>query len=749
VLVVALTLGGHAGPSVFASVQAPGQWTRIAPELVRGNPLVVNGGRVASISVNPADPRHWLVGIGNGGVWDTRDGGATWTPLAHQAPTLAIGAVAFAPSNPEIVYAATGEASAEFFTMAGVGLLRSSDGGRHWAHVGEASLRRTAVRSMRVHPTNPNVIVATASRGGAGRDSRFGGAHPSAPFGVLRSNDGGATWVRTLPGMAIALEVDPTNFNNQYAAIGEQALGPSGINQDAVGSVANGLYRSGDGGLTWTPVTGPWGDSTPTRPTTGRVALAIAPSNPNVLYAGMQKHRLTSGGASDLLGLYRTDNAWAATPAWVEVPRGPTAAGGGYCGGDKCGYTHVLSVDPADPNRLFAGGARIWMCTNCGASPTWANVQGGQGGLHADFHAMAWAGNRLIVGTDGGVWSSTTFGATWQSHNVGLPTLMFYSGALHPTNPNFILGGLRDFPPAVLRGGSESWFAFPELPSPLHWGEAEVAVSSARPDTDWMIGDLWGGIYRTLDGGQSAVRTDEAIDKTSSSFVPPVRKCPTNDNVFVTGHHRVWRTNNFFSSVMPDWVPNGPPSAYPNQRQSLGTIQTIAFSPSSSACDTYAYGNHAGEVRLTRDGGHTWTDLDPQRMLPRRTVNSIAFDPANANVAYVALSGFDEATIGAPGHVFKSTNAMAASPSWANVSPPSNQPFNVIAVDPGSPSLVYAGSDTGLWWSTNAAASWQRVGLEQGIPPGANVYDIQINRASGRTVVFTYGLGAFALMPSP
>jgi hypothetical protein len=461
----------------------------------------------------------------------------------------------------------------------------------------------------------------------------------------------------------------------------------------------------------------------------------------------MQKHRLTSGGASDLLGLYRTDNAWAATPTWIEVPFGPTAAGGGYCGGAKCGYTHVLSVDPGDPNRLFAGGARIWRCTNCGASPVWAQVQG-QGGLHADFHAMAWAGNRLIVGTDGGVWSSTDFGATWQSHNVGLPTLMFYSGALHPTNPNFMLGGLRDFPPSVVTGAGP-WFSFPELPSPGHWGEAEVAVSSARPDTDWMIGDLWGGIYRTLDGGRSAIPTHAAIDTTSRTFIPPVRKCPANDNVFVTGFHRVWRTNDFFSAVTPAWIPNGPPSTFPNQYQSRGTIQAIAFFRADTACNTYAYGNYAGEVRLTRNGGQSWTDLDPERALPGRTVNSIAFDPVNVNIVYVAVSGFDEATPGRAGHVFKSTNATSGSPSWANVSPPLNQPFNVIAVDPINPNLVYAGSDTGLWWSANGAASWQRVGLAQGVPPAATVYDIQINPTTRRTVAFTYGLGAYALVPSP
>lgn len=111
---------------------------------------------------------------------------------------------------------------------------------------------------------------------------------------------------------------------------------------------------------------------------------------------------------------------------------------------------------------------------------------------------------------------------------------------------------------------------------------------------------------------------------------------------------------------------------------------------------------------------------------------------------YVAISSFDDVTPGKPGHVFKSTNAMAASPSWVNVSPPLNQPFNVIAVDPANRNLVYAGSDTGLWRSADGATTWQRVGLEHGLPP-ATVHDIQINPATRRTVIFTYGRGANAL----
>lgn len=692
-------------------------------------------GRIASIAVDPTDANHWLIGVGNGGVWESRDAGDTWTPLTDDAPTLAIGAVAFAPSDPNIVYAATGEATAQSFTRSGMGMLKSTDGGRTWTLVGAASLARGAIRRVRVHPENPNVLTVTVSRGGNGRDSRIG-TPGSPPFGILKSNDGGSTWVRTLPGRATALEVDLTNFNNQYAAIGE-TLGRDGENNDARGSRPNGLYRSADGGQTWSSVTGPWDSSAPG--TVGHIELALAPSNPNVLYAGIAT---PEAGTNTLLGLYRTDNAWDAAPTWIQVPTDATGSGG-YCGASKCSYSHVLSVDPADPNRLFAAGARIWRCDDCKSSPRWSGVQGN---THADFHALAWARNRFITGNDGGVWSSTDLGQSWRNHNRTLPTLMFYSAALHPTDPEFMLAGLRDFPPSI-RTTAKNFLVLASLPAPGHWGEAEVAVSSQRPETDWMVADLWGGIYRTTDAGRTAVFAGPEIQRTSTAFVPPVRKCPSNDNVFLTGNVRMWRTNDFFSSATPQWSPNSS-STYPDRHYSFGTIYAIAFAASDTSCNTYAYGVYAGEVSLTRDGGRTWTNLDPAKTLPARPVNSVAFDLVDANIVYVALSSFDDATPNRPGHVFKSTNAMSGSPSWVNVSPALNQPFNVVAVDPVSRNLVYAGSDTGLWRSADGAQTWQRMGLEHGLPP-ATVYDVQINPVTKRTVILTYGRGAYALESAP
>jgi uncharacterized protein (TIGR03437 family) len=718
-------------------------WTSI------GGPT--SNGLVTSIAIDPTDQLHWLVAAGAGGLWETRDSGTSWNPLTDGAPTLATGAVAFAPNDPKIIYVGTGAYEGHVVLKTGVGILKSTDAGKSWTLLAASTFARAAVKPIRIHPTNANVVLAGTSRANAGRD--LNRSVPSTPpYGIQRSTDGGATWIRTLAGQITALEIDPTNFSNQYAAIGDQTSGSLHDNAD---NAPNGVYRSADGGQTWSLIPGPWGVSTLAKPATGRTEIAIAPSNPNVIYVSIQK--LDSSGSNTLLGLYRTNNAWTASPAWTSIPTSPVTGGsctpGGvgcsYCydGLTGCGYVHLLSVDPSDSDSLYAGGSHdnLWHCINCGSSPAWTNIVSLLPGF-GDYHTITWVGNRLITGSDHGVGSTTDRGVTWQRQNNSLRIMStFVNGILHPTDPNVVLSGIMDVTGALRRDASCSWQQFIGKRT-SEFGEAEVGMSSSRPETDWMAASPNGsGIGRTLDGGQTWTDASAGIDKSGGNYFAPVRKCPNNDNVFLTGTIRMWRTDNFFGSAPPSWVANGPIlSPLIGGYLSPGTIVEIEYVPFDSGCNTYAYGNRSGQVRLTHDGGKNWTDLDPNKSLPARTVNGLAFDAANPNIAYAAISGFDETTPTTPGHVFKTTNAMAVSPTWVNVSPPLNQPFNVIRVDPKNPKLIYAGSDMGLWRSTDGATTWVHDGLQAGLPNAA-IYDIQINPNTGVTAVFTYGRGAFAI----
>jgi hypothetical protein len=390
-------------------------------------------------------------------------------------------------------------------------------------------------------------------------------------------------------------------------------------------------------------------------------------------------------------------------------------------------------VDPSDPSTVFAGGRDLWRCRNCGPSPAWTNIGDG---LHPDHRILVWQGNRLIDGNDGGVMSTTDRGDSWQNHNATLSVAQLFSGALHPTNQNVILTGTKDNR-CLVKGAGLFWGS-PFSGSQHGVCEGDVALSSIHPDTDIMVAADFGEISRATDG-QSLVAATTGLDEPQAAITASVRKCPGNDDVFLTGNVRLWRTNNFFSAPTPSWAANGP--------SGVASIRAITFAESDPTCNAYAFGTVTGQVRLTTNGGTSWIDVDPARTIPGRTVNSLAFDPADAKTLYVALSGFDDGTPGRPGHVFKTTNATSGSPTWLNVSPPDNQPQNVIILDPADPRTVYVGADVGVWQSRDAGTTWTHMGPEVGMPNVA-VFDLKIHPTARVAVAFTFGRGAFT-MPLP
>lgn len=340
------------------------QWTSIGPapnaySTAPTNPDNFNSGRVSSIAVDPGDPTHWLIGYGNGGIWESHDAGSSFVPLTDNQPTLAIGAIAFAQSDPDTIYAGTGEAIGGVgFVRSGLGLLKSTDGAGNWNLIAAAYFARASVKRIMANPSNENVLLAATMRGGFGRDS-FGASPSPPPFGILKSSDGGMTWTRTLGGQATALEVDSTNFDNQYAAIGDQRVGinfnfalPAGSApyNDPAGDLPNGVYRSTDGGQTWALVPGPWGISNSTTSTVGDIQLAISPPIRTRCTPASRYHQTEEAVARAY---------WACT--------GPTMHGRPYQRGFQyqpwgmvgtaaptSGYSNVISVDPSDPGTLFA-----------------------------------------------------------------------------------------------------------------------------------------------------------------------------------------------------------------------------------------------------------------------------------------------------------------------------------------------------------------------------------------------------------
>ncbi len=699
-------------PPEFQPVPGNG-WLNIGPAPIiggdNGSSTRPISGRIADIAVDPASTAHWLIGAAQGGIWETRDSGTTWKPLTDGEASLAMGAVAFAPSNPSIIYAGTGEATFSGASFAGAGLLKSTDAGASWQLLASGTFGGSGFSDLRVDPTNPDVLLA-ATTGAA-----FAAAFP--PTGVFKSTDGGVIWSLKLAGQASDLEVDPTNFSRQFAGLGSPG-------EDS----ANGVYRSTDGGDTWTLVGGPWS----TLPGgVGRVELAIAPSSTSTLYASIQDAFNGVGNDAALLGLWKTTNAWDATPTWVEISTTPTGVRA-YCGAwflnyAQCWYDHDILVHRTNPNFLFAGGITLWAYTGT----NWIEISqtaSPSTGIHIDQQSMALAGSRFIVGNDGGVWSTTNNGSSWIDHNTNLSITQFYDGSLHPTNPSFALGGSQD-------NGTERWTGSTTWPWVSCCDGADSAISSVSPDTHWQVSAQELVIYRTRDGS-TIEGAGSGIDRTGAPFIAPVEKCPANDDIFIAGTNNLWKTTNFFTADNPSWLANSP---------ELGTgISALAFAASDTGCNTYAGGTFAGQLLLTTNGGVTGVDLDPANHVPNRWVTAIEFNPSDANELYVTLSGFDEGTPGQPGHVFKATGALSGSPVWSNVSPPVNIPHNTVVVDPFDPGIVYVGADIGVWRSSNGGASWTHMGPETGMPNVA-VYDLENNHATGKLVAFTHGRGAFEL----
>jgi hypothetical protein len=251
----------------------------------------------------------------------------------------------------------------------------------------------------------------------------------------------------------------------------------------------------------------------------------------------------------------------------------------------------------------------------------------------------------------------------------------------------------------------------------------------------------------------SFVVADRGIDKTGVPFIGRFEKCPADDDVFIAGTDNLWRSTNFFSASVITVITDSGPVAVaqinwsPNGPEMGSALTALAFAASDTTCRTYAFGTASGQLRLTVDDGSSWHDIDITDAVPNRYITDLAFDPTDASILYVTLSGFDEGTPSQPGHVFKTTNALEGSPTWSNVSPPVNLPHNTIVVDPSDPDLVYVGTDLGVWQSSNGGSAWTHMGPETGMPNVA-VFELQMNDTTKRLVAFTHGRGAFVLQPA-
>ncbi len=718
-------------------------WFNIGPAPIKKSPYCPSGfcsGRVAALAVDPIDPtHHWLIGTAQGGIWETKSAGSHWTPRTDDQASLAMGAIAFAPSSLSTVYAGTGEPNFRGDDYAGAGLLISHDHGATWQML-NTNFAQTSFSSIKVDPNNAGNLVVATVRGGAGVTDAASGTNfiPTAPArGIFTSSDAGVGFTRVLTGEATDLQMNPGNFNQQYAALGE-----------IYGAPTNGVYRTTDGWAHSQRVNGPW-TALAASTEMGRIAMAVGSSG--TLYVGVAQKRVDY--RAGLVGIWRTDNAWATTPTWTQLSDPPVVSDA-YS--PRFWYHFSFLVDPDNNDILYLTEFDVWRH----ASNTWIPLSRKSLDItkpviiHPDNHVMAWvpgafSQKRLLVGGDGGVLlSDNLVPGTWHDLNNELATLQIYRGAVDPRPDGFLaLAGMQDNGTAVDTGDPEWKF--------ITGGDGgDCAISSTNPDTDWAVSydvqEGYADILRTKTAGltpptQAAHDLDFDLLPDYRQFYVHFEKSPRNDDLFIAGTARLWRCDNFFSSSTPDWFANSP-----TMMDASGDpvpVSAMAFAPSDLNGLIYAFGTEDGQLRITANGGMSWNNLDPADAVPGRYISGLAFSPTDANVLYATLSGFDEGTPSHPGHLFKTANALAATPAWMNVSPPVNLPMNCLAIDPNDATSIFVGSDIGVWSSANGGSSWIHQGPASGMPNVA-VFDLRMNSA-GQPTAFTHGRSAFVYASLP
>jgi len=663
--------------------RGPSAWVAAGPYNV--------GGRLTDVVADPTNPSRVYAAAAAGGVFRSNDMGSTWTALFDGETTLSMGALALDPSDPQTIYAGTGEPNAAGDNYAGDGFYRSTDEGDTWVNLGlEES---GTIGDIAIDPTNPDRIFVAAT----------GHLYTTGPHrGLYRSTDGGSSWSNVLfendSTGVVSVEIDPSNPSVLYAATWERRRAPA---YRRVGGPGSGVWKSADGGSSWTRLAG---GLPPQGPSVGRIGLALAPSSPSTVYA------FYCDDPGNFLGVYKTTNAGA---SWSRVSDGTLSDITGGFGW----YFGQIRVAPSDANRVWVAGLDLYRSTNGGSS--WTNVSGS---MHVDQHAL-WVHptdvNRLYAGNDGGFYR-TTNGTSW-THSVDLPVSQFYAITVDPQLPHRLYGGTQDNSTLrTLTGDPDTWDV-------IYGGDGFYTIVDPLDSNTIYAEYQYGGLGKSTDGGSS---WDDATSGISGSdrrnWSTPVIMDPSNHNTLYYGTYRVYRSTNgaaSWSSISPDLTGGDPPGGLV-----FGTLTTLDVAPSNPSA--LLAGADDGRVSISLNGGGSWTNVSAP--LPDRWVTRVAFDPTNHLVAYVTFSGFklDEPMA----HLYRTANGGT---SWSDISsnlPP--VPLNDVIADPENPNVLYVGSDTGVYWSANLGVSWQPLG--SGLP-ATPIHDLHLHDGARILVAGTHG----------
>src|SRR3954454_11479238 len=710
--------GGGAAPPESAGPFGALRWRSLGPP---------RGGRSLGVAGSVARPNEYYMGATGGGLWKTTDGGTTWRPITDgQIHSSSVGAVAVAPSNPDVVYIGTGEPDIRGNIIQGDGAYKTTDGGKTWTHIGLTETQN--ISRIRVDPANPDVVYVAA----------FGHhAAPNPERGVFRSKDGGKTWEKVLfrdnKTGAIDIVLDPNNPQVIYTALWEAYRNSWEMSSGGPGS---GVFKSTDGGDHWTEIS-----RNPGLPkaTLGKIGLSVSGADSNRVYAQIE--------AEDG-GFFRTDDAGA---TWTKVTDRRDLRQRAFY------YTRVFA-DPKTKDTVYELNVNFHKSTDGGK--TWTTLRP----PHGDNHDMWIASDdpkRMIEANDGGANVSVTGGETWTPETM--PTAQFYHVITTKHVPYHVCGAQQDNSTACVssqppQGG----------PGGSGGGADQVFYSVGGGDSGYIAGDprtpdiyyagSYGGLITRLDRRTGQERDinpypDNPMGYASAAIAErfqwtfPIVIAPTDPNVIYVGSQHVWKSTNegqSWTKISPALTRHDPKtmgaSGGPITKDNTGvetyaTVFTIA--PSAKDANVIWAGSDDGFVHVTRNGGTNWKNVTPKKLGDFARISLIEASPFRAGTAYVAANRYQMEDF--KPYVFRTDDYGE---TWTPITNGigANDFARAIREDRKVAKLLYLGTEHGVYISFDDGGKWES--LRQNLPD-TPVHDIAVEERD--LVIATHGRGFYVM----
>ncbi|HYS08743.1 MAG TPA: hypothetical protein VEP66_08355 [Myxococcales bacterium] len=673
------------------------------------------GGRTKAAAGVPQKPGVFYVGAVNGGVWRTDDYGRTWTPIFDDQPTGSIGALAVAPSNPEILYVGSGEGLQRPDLSTGDGIYKSIDGGRTWQHLGLRDGQQ--IPQIAVDPKDPNRLFVAVL------------GHPYGPNeerGIYRSLDGGESFHRVLykdpdTGGADVL-IDPGDPRIVYAVLWEARQGP--WENGEFSGPGSGLYKSVDGGTTWKPLTRGLPDFQ--HDGLGRIGLGIAPSRTSRLFATVQ--------VKDSGFLYRSDDAGE---SWARICEDPRVA-------ERADDFAEVKVDPVNPDVVYTASVVTWKSVDGGK--TFSAFRGAPGG--DDYHRI-WIDpvrpSTILLAADQGAVITVNGGASWSSW-YNQPTAQMFHVTADNAFPYRLCGGQQESGSACVpsRSGDGAITSRDWHPT----GVEEYGYAAPDPlDPDLV----YGGRITRWDRRTGQVQEVSPVLVRGPAYrvvrTQPVVFAPTDPRTLYFASNTVWKTRDggrTWQQISPDltrmsWEPpanvgkyRGTDAARPGQR---GVVYSLGPSPRDGR--VLWAGTDDGLIHRTADGGKTWQDVTPKQLVPWAKVSVLEAGQFDAATAYAAINTLrlDELRP----HILRTHDGGK---SWEEIvrGLPDGGVVNVVREDPVRRGLLYCGTEQAVYVSFDDGESWQPLRLNM---PATSIRDLIVK--GDDLAVATHGRGFWIL----